>query len=140
MFQDIAIGAGNLRFDSRAGQIGRSVANGSTPLRCFCVDQTLSRRDGPRHSLLRKYIVKLIFWQICSVFRVCYVRGRFYIMVSSPCVRDEASLFQSAKVIGKFGPWYRRLPVEPARKRGGQFTISQRLQKCDLFGSGREAH
>ena len=29
------MGAGGLRFDYRAGQIGRSVVNGSPPLRCF---------------------------------------------------------------------------------------------------------
>ena len=33
--QDIAIGAGGLRFESRVRQIGRSVANGSLPLRRF---------------------------------------------------------------------------------------------------------
>ena len=33
--QDIAIGAGGHNFDSRAGQIGSSVANGLPPLRCF---------------------------------------------------------------------------------------------------------
>ena len=33
-------------FDTRAGQIERSVANGSPPLRRFCVVQALSRGDG----------------------------------------------------------------------------------------------
>ena len=32
---DIAIGARGLGFNSGAGQIGHSVANGSPPLRCF---------------------------------------------------------------------------------------------------------
>ena len=35
LLKDIAVGAEGLWFDSRAGQIGRSVANGSSPLRCF---------------------------------------------------------------------------------------------------------
>ena len=49
----IAIGAGGLGFDSRADQIGRSIANGSPPLRRFfgIVSHVLSCGDGPRHSL-----------------------------------------------------------------------------------------
>ena len=35
VFKHIAMGAGSLDFDSRAVQIGYSVANGSPPLRCF---------------------------------------------------------------------------------------------------------
>ena len=37
------IGAGNARFDYRAGQIGYSVVNGFPPLRCF-FGAELSRR------------------------------------------------------------------------------------------------
>ena len=33
--QNVAIGAGSLGFDSRIGQIGHSIANGSPPLRRF---------------------------------------------------------------------------------------------------------
>ena len=49
----VAVGAGGLGFDSRAGQFERSVANGSPPLRSFlsCVVQAPGRGDGPRHSL-----------------------------------------------------------------------------------------
>ena len=44
-------GAGGLRFKSRAGQIGHSVANGSPPLRHFersCAARPQRRGDGPR--------------------------------------------------------------------------------------------
>ena len=41
--KDIAIGEGNLEFDSRAGQIVHSVVNGSPPLRRF-FGTILSRR------------------------------------------------------------------------------------------------
>ena len=48
-------GAGGLRFDSRAGQIGLSVANGLPPLRHFfessCVARTQWRGDGAANSL-----------------------------------------------------------------------------------------
>ena len=49
---------GGLWFDSRAIQIGHSVAYGSPPLHRFssvvrgCVGQAFSRGDEPRHSLL----------------------------------------------------------------------------------------
>ena len=54
--KNIAIGAGGLRLDSRAGEIRRSVAYGSPPLRRFfgvvpCAAQVLKRGNGPRHSL-----------------------------------------------------------------------------------------
>ena len=43
---DIPIGAGDLEFDSRSGQIGRlSVANGFPPLQCF-FGAMLSRREA----------------------------------------------------------------------------------------------
>ena len=45
---DSPIGAGGLRFNFRAGQIKLEV--GSSPLRCFCVAQALTRGDGPRYS------------------------------------------------------------------------------------------
>ena len=47
------IGAEDLGFDSRAGQIELSVAKGSPPLRRFfgAEAQALSRGDGLRHSL-----------------------------------------------------------------------------------------
>ena len=50
----MAIGAVSLGLNTRAGQIGRSVVNGSPPLRRFfgaVVAQALSGRDGVRHSL-----------------------------------------------------------------------------------------
>ena len=40
---DTAIGVEDLEFDSRAGQIKHSVANGSPPLRCF-LGSVLSKR------------------------------------------------------------------------------------------------
>ena len=43
--KDVAIGAGGRGFDSRAGQIGHCVTNGSPPLQRFCVAQELSRGD-----------------------------------------------------------------------------------------------
>ena len=50
-------GAGDLRFKSRAGQIGHSVANGSPPLRHFfersCVARAQWRGDGPRQLVTR---------------------------------------------------------------------------------------
>ena len=51
VFMHIAMGAGSLEFDSRAVQIGYSVANGSPPLRCFfeAAAQALYRGDGPRY-------------------------------------------------------------------------------------------
>ena len=55
MVQDLVIGARDLGFDSRASQIGHSVANGSPPLRRFCVALALSREmiPGTRYSLRR---------------------------------------------------------------------------------------
>ena len=47
---DIAIGARGLGFNSGAGQIGHSVANGFPPLRCFselCCPGTKPRRMDP---------------------------------------------------------------------------------------------
>ena len=49
--------AGSLGFDSRAGQIRRSVASDSSVVTTArflrgCVAQALSRGDGPRRSLL----------------------------------------------------------------------------------------
>ena len=41
--KDSVIGAGGLRFDARAGPMGRRVTNGSPPLRCF-FGAVLSRR------------------------------------------------------------------------------------------------
>ena len=48
MVQDTAIGAIGLGFDSRFGQIRRSVVDGLSPLRHFlsCVAQALSHKDG----------------------------------------------------------------------------------------------
>ena len=46
MDEAFAFGAGDHGFDSRAGQIGHSVANCSPPLRPIA--ETLSRGDGPR--------------------------------------------------------------------------------------------
>ena len=50
-------GAGGLRFKSRTGQIGHSVANGSPPLRHFfewsCVAGAQWRGDGPRQLVTR---------------------------------------------------------------------------------------
>ena len=43
---NIAFGAVNLGFDSQAGQIDYYVANGSPPLRRFCVAEAPSRGDG----------------------------------------------------------------------------------------------
>ena len=46
--------ARGLGFDTRAGQIGHSVANGLPPLRRFfgaVLLKALSRGDGPLHSL-----------------------------------------------------------------------------------------
>ena len=45
----IAIGAGGPGFDSRAGQLGRSVATAAAFLRSS-VAQALGRGEGPRHS------------------------------------------------------------------------------------------
>ena len=45
MVNDIAICAEGLRFDSKAGQIGRNVANGSPSLRCF-VEAELSTHEN----------------------------------------------------------------------------------------------
>ena len=49
--------AGGLRFKSRAGQIGHSVANGSPLLRHFfersCVARAQFRGDGPRKLVTR---------------------------------------------------------------------------------------
>ena len=50
-------GAGGLSFNSRAGQIGHSVANGSPPLRHYleksCVARAQRRRDRPRKLVTR---------------------------------------------------------------------------------------
>ena len=48
--KDIAIGAEDLGFNSRAGCIGRSVATAAMFLRS-CVTQVLNRGDGSRHLL-----------------------------------------------------------------------------------------
>ena len=50
MAQDIAIGAIGQAFDSQAGQIRQSVANGSPPLRCFfgaVLSEVLCAEMGP---------------------------------------------------------------------------------------------
>ena len=60
----VAFGKGGLGFNSRAIQIGHSVAYGSPPLHRFssvvrsCVGQAFSRGDEPRHSLhpLKTYL------------------------------------------------------------------------------------
>ena len=52
----VTIGAGGLGFESRVGQIGHSVANGSPPLQCFfrgVVALVLSRGNGSRYTLRR---------------------------------------------------------------------------------------
>ena len=45
MVEDIVIGAGDLEFDTRAGQIGHNVTTIAAFLRS-CVAQALSRGDG----------------------------------------------------------------------------------------------
>ena len=51
--RNIAISAGSLGFDFRAGQIGHNVANGTPPLRCFfgAVLPRAKLRRWSRHSL-----------------------------------------------------------------------------------------
>ena len=55
-------GAGGLRFKSRAGQIGHSVANGSPPLRLFfewsCVARAQQRGNGPRQLVTRFGVIQ----------------------------------------------------------------------------------
>ena len=46
--EDVTIGVLGLEFDSRAGQIKRSFANGWPLLQRFCVVLALSAEDGPR--------------------------------------------------------------------------------------------
>ena len=57
-------GAGGLRFKSRAGQIGRSVANGSPSLRHFfersCVARAQWRGDGPRQLVTRFGVIQRV--------------------------------------------------------------------------------
>ena len=57
-------GARGLRFKSRAGQIGHSVANGSPPLRHFfersCVARAQWRGDGPRQLVTRFGVIQRV--------------------------------------------------------------------------------
>ena len=57
-------GAGGLKFKSRAGQIGHSVANGSPPLRLFfersCVARAQRRGDGPRQLVTRFGVIQRV--------------------------------------------------------------------------------
>ena len=73
MVREIFIGAIGLRFDSRAGRIGRSVANGWPPLRRICVAQALGREDGPttRDTLRRNTasIMGILFVVFCDVIK-----------------------------------------------------------------------
>ena len=48
-FKNVTIGAEDLVFDFRAGQIGHSVAKDLPSLACFFVVQALSREDESRH-------------------------------------------------------------------------------------------
>ena len=52
--RDIAIGAVSLEFDSRAEQIGHSVANSSPPLRHF-FETVLSRRSSAEMGSATRY-------------------------------------------------------------------------------------
>ena len=55
VLRDIATGAGGLGFDSRNGQIGQSVANGSQPVRCFF--ESLLRRQAAEIGPTSRYVL-----------------------------------------------------------------------------------
>ena len=55
--QDIAIGARDVGFDYRAGQISHSVANGTSPLRCF-LGAVLSRCEAAEMGPTTRYTLR----------------------------------------------------------------------------------
>ena len=58
---DIASSVGGVGYDFRAGQIGHSVANGSSLLRhSFCVPPAQSREDGPCQLIIRFVVFRRV--------------------------------------------------------------------------------
>ena len=92
VIKDIAISTRGLKFDSRAAEIGHSVANGSSLAAMFlrsCVAQALSPGGGPRHSLhslayYRGYNKDFILFLAASNFYPVYIH-----LAKKRCYREK---------------------------------------------------